>query len=134
MIARTETKYILITATDDPLSEQEIVWRARKYGWRDAGCHYIVERNGMVSDQRQHGLVAVSGRPHNHVSVVVVLSGTAPHTPEQLGALELLVLNLAVLYPNAAVVGHSELPGANTTAPGFDVSAWWTGLKAAEAL
>lgn len=134
MIQRPETKYILVTATDEPLSEQEIVWRARKYGWRDAGCHYIIDREGSIHQHRAHNVVAVSGRPHNQTSVVIVLAGMAPHTAEQLTALARVVTSLELLYPGAEVVGHRDLPDVRTDAPGFDVGAWWTGLRAVNAL
>lgn len=134
MIPREETKYIMVTAIGEAMTRDEIAWRGRRYGWMDAGCHYIVSAAGVVHAERAHHLVAPSGRPHNHVSVVVVMAGAAPFNPDMMRGLEALVSDLEAKYPDAVTLGQSDLPGTRPNLPGFDVRAWATGLRAMRGL
>lgn len=136
MLARKETKYVVVTATmtDDRIDARSVEWRARKYGYLDAGCHYIIE-DGRITACRPHHQIGVGARPHNMSSVIIMLSGKPPFTDSQMSALGDTVDAMLCRYTEAAVVGHSNLPGVTRqVAPGFDVAAWWTGYKAVAGL
>lgn len=136
MLSRKETKYIVVTATmtDERITVAEVTWRARSYGYLDAGCHYVIE-DGCVTACRHHHQIGVGARPHNLSSVIIKLSGKPPFTDAQMSALGDTVDAVLCRYPDALVVGHSDLPGVGRqVAPGFDVAAWWAGHKAATGL
>lgn len=136
MLPRSETKFIVVTATmtDERIPVREVEYRARKYGYLDAGCHYVIEP-GLITVCRPHDLIGVGARPHNTTSVIIMLSGKAPFTDGQMRDLGDTVDAVLCRYPHATVVGHSDLPGVlRQAAPGFDVQAWWTGDKAAQGL
>lgn len=136
MLPRKETKYIVVTATmtDERIDVHEVTWRARRYGFLDAGCHYVIE-DGRITACRQHQQIGVGARPHNLTSVIINLSGKPPFTDSQMSALGETVDAVLCRYPEATVVGHSDLPGVGRqVAPGFDVTAWWAGHKAVSGL
>lgn len=135
MLARTETRYIVITATmDDPRPLlSEIEWRGRKYGYFDAGPHFVIE-DRRVGPNRPLHLRCVGVLPFNDVSVLITLAGKPPFTPQQMADLGATVLWVLNHYPDAQVIAHSDLPGSRSNAPGFDVAAWWVGLRAQMAL
>lgn len=138
MLPRKETKFIVVTATmtDDRIPVREIEWRARKYGYLDIGCHYVIEGSDhtITTTCRPDNLIGVGVKPHNDSSIIITLSGSAPFTDGQLIHLGMLCDGLIEKYPNAQVVAHSDLKGARSQAPGFDVQAWWAGWQATKAL
>lgn len=135
MFPRKQTDWIVVTATmtDERLPAREIEWRGRKYGYLDAGCHFIIE-NEITTVVRPRHMVGVGVRPHNDRSVVITLSGKPPFTASQLEMLGATVDGMLGYYPTARVVAHSALPGSRSDAPGFDVDAWFVGHKAAKAV
>jgi hypothetical protein len=135
MLPRRETRWIVVTATMTPerIPVREIEYRARKYGYLDSGCHFVIEDTSHTLCRPDH-LIGVGAKPHNDSSVIVMLSGEPPFTQAQLDDLASIVEAMAVKYPQADVVAHSDLPGSRTKAPGFDVRAWWTGMRAVNAL
>lgn len=136
MIPRKETKWIIVssTMTADRMTEQEVVWRARRYGYLDAGSHYIIDDNGTTCAHRPINLIGAGARPYNGTSIVIVLSGSFPYTERQMESLAALVLRLETEYPGAVVRGLNGLPSTGSDAPGFDVAAWLVGLRATAAL
>ena len=46
-------------------------------------------------------------------------------TRAQWAALEKLVYHCKVMYREAIVLGHRDLPNVNKACPSFDVQAWW---------
>jgi hypothetical protein len=136
MLPRKDTKYIVVTATmtDERLPVREVEWRARKYGYLDAGCHFVIEPK-LVTVCRPKEVIGVGARPHNAVSVIIVLSGKPPFTPSQLVSLGETVDAMVQAYPGAIPVAHSDLPGVTRQiAPGFDVQSWWAGWQAQKAI
>lgn len=135
MLPRKTTKYIVVTSTmtEERIPVREIEYRARKYGYLDTGCHYVIE-DGEVTACRPDHLIGVGVRPHNDSSIIITLSGSPEFTADQLSELGRLVEVLLYRYPEAQVRAHSDLPGAHTNAPGFDVASWWVGHNATLAL
>lgn len=135
MLPRKQTTYIVVTATmdDPPPTYREIEWRARKYGYLDAGCHFVITNDGTF-ECRQVGSVGVGVKPHNDKSVIITLAGQHPYSERQMSALIVVIDMLSNRYPDAQLVAHSELPGARSQAPGFDVQAWWRGWQACKAI
>lgn len=128
MIPRKETRWIVVTATmsPEPMTVHQVIYRARSYGYLDAGSHHIITDDGVRHDGRPANLIAAGVRPHNDQSIVINLVGDGEFTERQLDRLSHLVRNLSETYPDATVIGYRDLPGVrNSQAPGFDVAAWW---------
>lgn len=135
VIARKETKYIVIHALMDPADDptlHELQWRDRRFGYLDARFHYLIRRDGQVLKARDERTIGMGSRPHNSTSVSVLLGTAPPFSDVQLESLAGVVGRLSCLYPGAAVVGYRDLPGADARkgSPGFDVSAWDVGRRA----
>lgn len=128
MIPRLTTEWIVVhaTMTLPPPTVQQITWRARSYGYLDAGVHYVISPDGEQTACRPHRLVGTGCRPHNATSVIILLPGEPPFPFVQTNALYPLIKGLQALYPDAAVVGYRDLPGVRRSdSPGFDIIPWW---------
>lgn len=116
----------------------------RKRGFREVGYHYFVTRAGEVQtgrDMDKPGRFEVGAhvKGSNTKSVGVCYEGgvtrARPHvgfdtrTPAQTEAMIALIHDLQDRFPDAAVVGHRDMPGAATQCPGFDVRAWWDDVQ-----
>lgn len=134
MIPRSDTKYIIVHATMDDTDPtlHEVAWRDRRYGYLDVRHHWLIRRNGEAHRARDERLIGMGSRPHNNVSVSILLAGKPDFPVEQMSTLEDVVGKLACLYPSALVVGYRDLPGTRAEgSPGFDVPAWDIGRRAA---
>lgn len=105
----------------------------RDRGWRDIGYHHVIKRDGTLEIGRPPMAVGAHAKGFNQVSVGICLIGgidvmgdpDANFTRAQYNRLEKLLRALKQAYPEAAVVGHRDLPGVNKACPSFDVKAWW---------
>jgi len=97
----------------------------KSLGWRDAGYHYLIERDGRVVNGRpptMRGAHCVAGNMNRKALGICVIGNleNRPPTPAQREALTALVRRLAAEHriPAANVLGHGEVPGAATACPG----------------
>ena len=124
-------KLIVIHCADTPANMDIGVEEIRRWhldrGWKDVGYHYIIRRNGEVEQGREEHIPGAHVAGYNKGSIGVCLVGGKPSanfTKEQWKALEALVGYLTRKYPDAKVVGHTDLY-KEKTCPNFNVSAWW---------
>ena len=100
----------------------------RERGWDGIGYHYVIKLNGEVETGRPHYWMGSHVKSHNMGALGICLIGRDEFTPEQMSALEGLVIPLTILYPNADVVGHCDLD-RKKTCPNFDVKSWWVDVQ-----
>ena len=135
---RERTTKIIVHCSATPetmdIGVEEIRKWHRQKGWLDVGYNKIVRRDGTVEDGRPVNTPGAHARGFNHISVGICLIGGVESdvkTPEsnythaQWDALEALVRDLLVMYPDAEVIGHRDLPKVNKACPSFDVPDWW---------
>lgn len=116
----------------------------RKNGWRDVGYHYVIKRDGTRQKGRPDDQPGAHEPRINNRSIAICLVGGSPplnspaaragqgednFTPAQRAELRKLVLELHAKHPNAAVIGHRDVPGVRKACPSFDAKAWWETVK-----
>lgn len=137
MSERKETEYIVIhcSATKASMNTdaKEIDRWHRQRGWRKIGYHWVIRRDGVVEEGRDLGEVGAHAKGFNHNSVGICMVGGIDdkgepennYTDEQWKALEQLVWQMKLPYPDAEVLGHCDLPDVKKACPCFDVRKWW---------
>lgn len=105
-------------------------WHVQQ-GWLDVGYHYIIRRDGTVETGRPHDVVGSHVKGHNFESLGICMVGGIDDAGKPLNnfadaqwvALEGLVSEVSVLYPNARICGHRDLDSGKAC-PSFDVATW----------
>ena len=108
-------------------------WHVEGNGWSDIGYHYLVDRDGTVTEGRPIEKSGAHARGHNAGSVGIALWGghggeqddkfDEHFTPEQDRALRKLIASLRMEYPSITKVrGHNEVSAK--MCPCFQVSPW----------
>ena len=111
-------------------------WHVEKNGWADIGYHYVIRRNGEIERGRADNVEGAHAKGHNAHSLGVCMVGgvdekkrpDSNYTREQWRSLEGLLNRLTARWPNAAVLGHRDLPLIKKDCPCFDVFSWWGGV------
>lgn len=126
-------KYLVVHCSDSPntmdIGAEEIHEWHKERGFDGIGYHYVVRRSGEVEEGRPHYWQGAHVRGYNNESLGVCLIGKDEFTMKQMYALEMLLYQLKVLYPNSKVIGHRDLDNKKTC-PNFDVKDWWESCKA----
>jgi N-acetylmuramoyl-L-alanine amidase len=115
-------KYIIVhnTATFDPKKAQHY------------GCfHYVVERSGEIKNIHPEATVITHLPAVDNEAIHVAYNGGRnksgalgdTRTPVQEEAFFNKLVVLSAKYPNAKIIGHSELD-ASANCPGFSVREW----------
>jgi len=113
---------------------EEIRQWHRQRGWLDVGYHKIIRRDGTIEDGRALTTPGAHARGFNNRSLGICLIGgvesdkktpEANYTHDQWNALESLLRDLKIMYPDAEVLGHRDLPHVNKACPSFDAVEWW---------
>lgn len=116
---------------DSDLRVADIDRYHRSIGWKCCGYHYIIPTDGSIEPGRPEEMVGAHCRNHNRHSIGVcyigglAADGKTPsdtRTDAQKSALKKLVAELRKRYPDALVVGHSDLDDRKPHCPGFRVS------------
>jgi hypothetical protein len=126
------------TPQDRDIGAKEIrEWHVRDNGWSDIGYHYVIRRNGIQEIGRPESEPGAHASGHNANSIGVCLVGgndadnkalaECNYTRAQFRVLEALLNDLLSRFPNAAIMGHKDLPNVHKACPCFDVRAWWYG-------
>lgn len=102
-------------------------------GWQKIGYHYVIRRNGHLETGRREDEIGAHAAGHNHNSIGVCWVGGVHEdslgpednrTDEQKAALANIVRTLHGKYPQAHILGHTDLPNVNKACPSFDVAKW----------
>lgn len=138
MASRSSTDLIVIhcaaTKPSMDIGRNEIDAWHRHRGFLGIGYHWVIRRNGELEVGRDEEIAGAHARGFNHNSVSIALVGGVTEgdvsvaednfTDEQWISLEQLVKGLMHKYPDADVVGHTDLKGVTKKCPSFDVKSW----------
>ena len=115
-------------------------------GWSDVGYHFLITRDGVVHEGRPVKRTGAHVRNHNRGNIGICLAGGVDKygrpefnfTPEQMGSLRDLIINLIGIYGvPSPPMGHRDWsPDLNgdgiiqaneriKECPCFDVAEWW---------
>lgn len=105
-------------------------WHVQQ-GWLDIGYHFVIRRNGTVEDGRPHDVIGSHVKDYNSRSLGICLVGGIDDagkpqnnfTPAQFNSLKLLLLAQKRTYPQAKIVGHTDLDSGKAC-PSFKVAPW----------
>jgi N-acetylmuramoyl-L-alanine amidase len=99
-------------------------WHKNERNFSDVGYHFFIRKNGEVQKGRDEDKVGAHCKGHNSGSIGICLSGEGEKTPEQLQALEILLIDICSRHEleKKDILGHFDL--AATSCPGFDLHAW----------
>lgn len=107
----------------------------KERGWKGIGYHFVIYLDGSVHPGRPIDEIGAHTLNHNSNSIGICYIGGLDaqgkakdtRTPAQLRAMEKLVKEFRVKYPNATFHGHNEF--ANKACPCFDVRSWVKTVK-----
>ena len=99
-------------------------------GFRTIGYHFYIRKSGEMSQHRRLLEVGAHVRGYNRCSIGVCYEGglnasgipTDTRTPKQRTSLRDLLTKLHILFPQALVLGHRDLPGVKKECPCFHVA------------
>ena len=102
-------------------------WHVKGNGWSDIGYHYVIELDGTVKKGRPMHRSGAHTKGHNTGSIGVCYVGGIDiakkpkdtRTEAQRTAMDELINELLVEYPNATIHGHNEFSAK--ACPSFDV-------------
>lgn len=107
-------------------------WHVEDRGWSDIGYHYLIDRDGTVTEGRPLERTGAHAKGHNTGSVGISLFGghggnvsdqfEDNFTEDQDRALRELIRKLKAEHPIIKVMGHNEV--ANKACPTFVVRDW----------
>ena len=114
---------------DIGLAEIDQWHRAR--GFKSAGYHHVIRRDGRIENGRPHAEPGAHVAGHNANTLGVCVVGGKSRTGrmatnfsrEQWRALDKLIAELLIEYPGAEVKGHNDYDKGKTC-PTFDVREW----------
>ena len=109
---------------------------ARFHG-KGVGYHYYIEKDGQVYQTRDEEETGMHARHYNDHSIGICYEGgldekgrvADTRTPEQRAALIALLRSLKADYPDAAIMGHCELPHVAKACPCFPASTYYASLQ-----
>jgi N-acetylmuramoyl-L-alanine amidase len=88
--------------------------------WSDIGYHYVIERNGQISEGRDLSKIGSHCKGKNTGSIGVCLIGMDKFTEEQYYSLKLLCDKMKEHYNVTNVYGHRDFD-KRKTCPNFEV-------------
>jgi N-acetyl-anhydromuramyl-L-alanine amidase AmpD len=107
-------------------------WHVSDRGWSDIGYHYLIDRDGTVTEGRPLDRTGAHAKGHNTGSVGISLFGGRGgnvsdqfednFTEDQNRALRELIAKLKAEHPIVKTIGHNEV--ANKACPTFVVRDW----------
>ncbi len=110
-------------------------WHVEDRGWSDIGYHFLIDRDGAVSEGRPLERAGAHAKGHNKRSIGIALFGghggsendlfSDHFTPEQERALRGLIERLGSRFGDLKVSGHNQY--AAKACPCFSVPEWRAG-------
>lgn len=137
-----DVKYIVVHCSASPPDVKTDIktidaWH-RARGFLKVGYHFVIKTDGTVQEGRRLDEVGAHVQGFNDRSIGICLIGGVlkdGKTPAdnffavQKARLADLVARLRLMFPNAEVLGHRDLPNVKKDCPCFDVRKWWDSLK-----
>ena len=131
-------KYIVIhcsaTRSNQTYTAEQLERDHKARGFRTVGYHFYIRRDGTLTQHRQLLEPGAHCRPYNRCSIGICYEGGLDpqgrprdtRTFEQIVVLNDLLAELTVLFPEAEVRGHRDMPGATPKdCPCYDAGAEW---------
>lgn len=117
------------TRSNQCFSLEAVIACHRARGFVTIGYHYYVTRDGTVHAGRPLYQMGAHAAGYNHRSIGICYEGgldpdgkpADTRTPAQKETLLNLLKRLKTDYPDAAIVGHRDLPNVAKECPCFDV-------------
>ena len=111
-----------------------IRYHAKRFGF--TGYHYYVTRDGQIYQTRHEQLVGAHAVGYNQHSLGVCYEGgldehggyADTRTPKQKESMLKLLRRLKAEHPDAAILGHRDLPNVHKACPCFDAKAEYQNL------
>lgn len=119
------------TTVNAPITAAKIKEWHQKAGMSDIGYHFIIERDGTITDGRPMTEPGEHCPGHNDHSIGICYIGGKDHmgmpadtrTPEQMDSLLILVEQLQRMFPGIRIHGHNEYD-PQVQCPNFSVPSW----------
>ena len=128
MLIKENIKLLVVHCSDTEnrknLNAQDIHKMHLSFGWDGVGYHKIINRSGRIENGRPEYWVGAHVRGKNEISLGVCLIGRDKFTKKQFISLEKVLKSWKTLYPNANVIGHSDIGNTSKTCPNFNVTDW----------
>ena len=125
-------KHLVVHCSDTPNGREHNAADIHRWhlenGWDGIGYHAVIKLNGEVEMGRPEYWEGAHANPFNQESLGVCLIGRDDFNQAQMRSLEALLLAWETMYPEAVVVGHSDL-NPHKTCPNFSVKTWWQSVK-----
>lgn len=115
---KIERIFVHCTASNQKASVASILAEFRRKGWRVPGYHWLIDANGKMTQLVDEGIVANGVKGYNSTAIHVAYiggidkqhpNGIDTRTPDQKAALEILLTQLHLRYPNAKIMGHRDI-------------------------
>jgi len=122
---------IIVHCSDSPQgrgdnAETIHLWHLAR-GWWGIGYNSVILENGAIEQGRPTYWSGAHVNGHNQHSVGVCLIGRGGDaTMNQLQSLRHYIATIRFKFPDAEVLGHSDLDSKKSYCPGFDVKLWWS--------
>ncbi len=125
------------TRCNKPFTVQDLETCHRARGFSGIGYHYYVTRDGVIHPCRSESLAGAHARRYNAHSIGVCYEGgldekgtpADTRTPAQKASMAHLLYSLKLDYPDAAIVGHRDLPWVRKQCPCFDAKVEYAELN-----
>jgi len=128
MLDPQNISYLVVHCSDTPddalLGGRDIHAMHLGFGWDGVGYHRIISRDGVIEHGRPDYWVGAHVFGYNEVSLGVCLIGRHRFTDAQMQALEKVLRDWKIYYPDAQIVGHCDFDYTKKTCPNFDVTDW----------
>lgn len=118
IMRKIERIFVHCTASSQKASVQSILAEFRRKGWRVPGYHWLIDKDGKMTQLVDESIVANGVKGYNSTSIHVAYiggidkqhpQGIDTRTPDQKAALEILLTQIHLRYPNAKIMGHRDI-------------------------
>ena len=112
-------------------TEKQLVRDHKARGFRTGGYHFYCRKDGSLHQFRRLMEVGAHARPYNRCSIGICYEGGLDEdgrpadtlTAEQYQTIRSLLVKLKIMFPQAKILGHRDLPGATPKdCPCFDAA------------
>lgn len=120
------------TRADRSFSAEALEACHKARGFRTTGYHYYITRDGVIHPCRPEEMVGAHAKHYNAHSLGICYEGginasgkpADTRTAAQKRSMAELLKSLRADFPEAEILGHSDLPWVNKACPCFDVKEW----------